>query len=205
MIKNQPIDAQVVLNILRNDLVWGRWAERYLQRLADDPNLADDEEIRQSRALMIVKDDLGVISSVGPQMTYNVDIGAVLFDLLKRNPENRMAFEYLMAIRLCSCNVAAVVQLFPFLDGLSYQATPPLYEEAAMVYLLRHPEEATNVGSTVFFRGRKISESTLRECHAFSAIAARNGGLNEKTEAAVARELGNSYFYHFFFGSRKRP
>jgi hypothetical protein len=129
----------------------------------------------------------------------------MLFDLLNRNRENQMAFEYLMAIRLCSCNVQAVVQLFPFLDGFSYQATPPLYEEAAMIYLLKHPEEATAVGRAVSFRGRTISERTLRECHAFSAIAARSGGLNERAEAAVAHELGNSYFYHFFFASRQRP
>jgi hypothetical protein len=205
MIKSQPSDARVVLNVLKNDLVWGRWAERCLRRLADDPTLADDEEIRQSRALMIVEDDLDATLRFGPQMTYSVDLGRVLFDLLKRNPKNRMAFEYLMAIRLCSCDVQAVVQLFPFLDSLSYQATPPLYEEAAMIYLLKHPKEATIVGTTVSFHGRKISAPTLRECQVFSAIAARNGGLNEKAEAAVAHELGNSYFYYFFFGSRRRP
>ena len=30
MIKGQPANARVVLNMLRDDLVWGRWAERIL-------------------------------------------------------------------------------------------------------------------------------------------------------------------------------
>ena len=37
MIKGQPAAASVFLNVLRDDLVWGRWAEGYLQRLASGP------------------------------------------------------------------------------------------------------------------------------------------------------------------------
>ncbi len=205
LIKNQPVDARVVLNVLRDDLVWGQWAEQYLQRLAADPDLARDEDIQQSRALMLLEDDLYRTSSFGPRSTFNIDFGGMLLDLLKRNRENRMAFEYLMAIRLFDRDVQAAVQLFPFLDGLSYPAIPPLYEEAVMIYLCRHPEEATMAGSDVFFHDRKISDATKKKFDRLLEIAKANGGLNEKAETAVGRELGDTYFYYFSYGSRKRP
>jgi hypothetical protein len=100
--------------------------------------------------------------------------------------------------------VKGVAELFPFLDGLSYPQTPPLYEEAVLVYLLEHPEEGREVGSDVFFRGRRISGSTMAEFRRLQAIATRSGGLGKKTESAVAHELGGTYFYYFFYSSRKR-
>jgi hypothetical protein len=205
MIKDQPVDARVALNILRDDLVWGRWAERYLQRLAADPHLADDDEIQQSRAMMLLEDDLYATCRFVPQSEFSVSVSGMLVGLLWRNAENRMAFEYVMAICLCSKDVQGVVQLLQFLDGLSYPGIPPLYEEAVLIYLRSHPEEATIVGSDLLFRGRRISESSREKYQRLLAIADRNGGLNEKAEAAVARELGDTYFHYFFYGLRRQP
>jgi hypothetical protein len=203
MIKGQSADAHVVLNVLRDDLVWSRWAERYLQRLAADPDLTDDVKIRQMREWMLEDDDLHLTSSFGPRgILVNPEV--MLHDLLKRNGTNRMAFEYLMAIHLCNCNVRGVAELFPLLDKLSYPVTPSLYEQALLIYLSRHLEEATQVGSDVFFHDRKITGPSREKAHRLNAILARYGGINEKAEAAVARELGNTYFYYFFFTSRKR-
>ena len=88
---------------------------------------------------MIVEDDLYTTSSFGPKLTFKVDIDGIFLHLLKRNPENRMAFEYLMAIRLCNRDVQGVIELFPFLDGLAYPETPPLYEQAAIDLPLQAP------------------------------------------------------------------
>ena len=44
----------------------------------------------------------------------------------------------------------------------------------------------------------------MRKFRRLQEIAAASGGLSEKTEAAVARELGDTYFYYFFYTSRKR-
>jgi hypothetical protein len=202
MIRGQPVDARVVLNVLRDDLIWGRWAKRYLQRLAADANLGDDEEIQRMRELMVAEDDLNLTSHFGSQKVI-VDPEVMLFDLLKRNDANRMAFEYLMAIYLCNDNVQGVARLFPYMDGLSSGSTPPFYEEAVLIYLNNHPGEAKMVGSDIYFHGRKISGQTKEKAHRLNEISIRYGGFNEKAEAAMARELGDTYFYYFFYTSRK--
>ena len=193
-----------MLNVLRDDLVWGNWAEQYLRRLAVDPDLVGDEEIQRLRKSMIAEDDLHLTSRLNAQGMITVDPQIMLLDLLKRNSENRMAFEYLMAIRLCNDDVPGAIALFPFLDDLSYREIPALYEEAALIYLHTHLEEARVVGSAVFFRGRKISQRTMEEFNRLRQIGRSNGGLNEKAEAAVASELGKTYFYYFSYTSRKR-
>ena len=94
------------LNVLRDDLVWGQWAERYLRRLAADPDLAGDEEIQRIAGIDARwKTILICTSQFRSSTTVSIDPGGMLLDLLKRNPENRMAFEYLMAIRLCNSDV----------------------------------------------------------------------------------------------------
>ena len=51
LIKGQTAAARVVLQVLRDDLVWGRWADEYLHRLAADPTLAGDDEIQRMRRI----------------------------------------------------------------------------------------------------------------------------------------------------------
>jgi hypothetical protein len=204
LIKRQPDAAKVFLNVLRDDLVWGRWAEEYLQRLADDPELSGDKEIQKIRRLMISADDMRLTTQLLPEGGILFHDDAYLTSLMGQTRENRMAFEYFMTMCLCQDNVQGAAEAFSYLDGLSYPATPPLYEEAVLLYLDKHPREALELDSKVYFRGRRISEQTMVKFRRLQAIAASCGGLNEKAEAAMARELGDTYFYYYFFLSRKR-
>jgi hypothetical protein len=206
MIKGRSAAASVFLNVLRDDLIWGRWAEGYLRRLATDPDLAGDEEIQRTRRLMISKDDLPLTGAIGPGNEDTIDICICLLKLLEQNSQNRMAFEYLMAMYLDTGNVQAAAESLSFLDNFSYPAVPPLYEEAVLIYGIQHPEDFKVTGSGVFFRGRRISESTMDKCRRFQAIVIPYGGPNEKAKSAVARELGDSYFYSYFYVLKKeRP
>ncbi len=204
MIKGQSVAARVFLNVLRDDLVWGRWAKGYLRLLAIDPDLAGDEEIQRTRRLMIVKDDLSLSNKLLPDGGHHVEATIYLLKLLEQNSQNRMAFEYLMAIYLSSGNVAAAIESLSFLDNFSYPVVPPLYEEAALIYGTRHPKDIQVTKSGVFFRGRRISEPTMNKFRRFQAIVTACGGPNEKAESAVARELGDSYFYYLFYTLRER-
>jgi hypothetical protein len=205
MIKGQSAAARVFLQVLRDDLVWGRWAEGYLQRLASDPNLAGDEDIQRTRRMMVSKDDLFLTARLFPDGEHHIDATIYLLKLLEHNSQNRMAFEYLMAIYLGNGDVAAAVESLSFLDSLSYPAIPPLYEEAALIYGTQHPKDLKATKAGVFVRGRRISEPTMTKFRRFQAIVSSLGGSNEKAKAAVARELGDSYLcYYLFYTSRKR-
>jgi hypothetical protein len=204
LIKGQTAAAHMLLNVLRDDLVWGRWAEQHLQCLAADPQLVDDDEVQRLRGLMISKDDMHLFYTFLPGGGVSFNNKILLLDLLKQNGENRMAFEYLMAICLCDKDLEAVAHLFSFLDGLPYPATPPLYEEALLLYFDTHPDEKREVGSGVFFRGRQISESTMKRFRRLKEIAAQCGRASEKMRSSVAGELGDTYFYYYYYSTPKR-
>ncbi len=204
MIKGQSAEARVFLNVLRDDLVWSRWAEKYLKLLATDPDLADDKEIQQTRRMMIARDDVVFTNRYLPNGDITFNLNVYLLKLLEHNRQNRMAFEYLVAMYLVTGNVAAVVDSFSFLDGFSYPTIPPLCEEAALIYGSQHRDDLKVTNSGVFFRGRKISEPTMNKFRRFQAIVTACGGPNEKAKSTVASELGDSYFYYFFYALQRR-
>lgn len=207
MVKGQSAAASVFLRVLRDDLVWGRWAEGYLQRLTTDPDLADDEDIQRIRRFMILKDDMQETSRFFADGRGLVDFGGWLLHLLKRNNENRMAFEYLMAICLQQRNLRGIAVVSSFLDGLPYSETPPLYEEAALIWLLESPDSHRNVevtGSEVFFCGRQISAPTMSRFRRLREIVSSSGGINDNAKSAAAREFGDSYFYYYYFAPEGR-
>jgi hypothetical protein len=202
MIKGQPAVARVFLNVLRDDLIWGRWAEGYLHRLETDPDLAGDEEIQRTRRLMISEDDLHLTDRFhfgGGTSTIPSITSVMLLKLLEQNNQNRMAFEYLMEIYLLSGDVQAAAKSLSFLDKLSYPAIPPLYEEAVLIYAAMHPDDIKATGSGFIFRGRRISEPTMNKFRRLQAIVKLYGGPNEAARSAVEHELGDSYFYYYFY------
>jgi hypothetical protein len=207
MIKGQPAAARVFLNVLRDDLVWGRWAEGYLQRLDTDPDLTNDEEIRQMRERMIVKDDIHLIHTISTdeKLSSVPLVHVLLMKLLEKNGRNRMAFEYLLSIYLKAGYLQEVIDSLSYLDNFSYPAIPKLYEEAILIYAGRHPEVVMVKDAEVFFRGRKISESTMNEFHRYQEIAKQYGELDGNAKSAMAHELGDSYFYYFICTLGRSP
>jgi hypothetical protein len=204
MIKDQPPAARLVLNVLRDDLIWRDWAEEHLQRLAEDPHLAADSEMQHMRSLMVLEDDLPLTNTFH-STGVTINPKALLLSLLKRNGSNRMAFEYLMAIHLSNRDVDEAVGWLPYLDGLSYAEIPRHYEQALLVHLSRHPEQATAEGADLVYRGRKISPAALASFRRFREIVASHGGLNEKARAEAARELGDTYFYYYYCTPQAKP
>ena len=178
----------VFLNVLRDDLVWGRWAEGYLRRLAADPDIAGDEDIQRTRRLMISEDDLHLVSKSYSNGGVSPIIPVLLLKTLEHNTQNRMAFEYLMATYLVTGNVQAAVESLSFLDKFSYPAVPTLYEEATLIYGTNHPEDVVVTDSGVFFRGRKISESTIdnyRRCQAIITTAVQMRRRNQPLQSEL--------------------
>ena len=101
--------ARLYLNVLRDDLTYGDWAEAGLERLREDPVVLEPE-IVTARSLMLIQDDVDSTQVPLPNgKTSSFSAEQVFLSLLERNPRNRMAFEYLMASHLLSGNVVGVV------------------------------------------------------------------------------------------------
>ena len=67
-----------------------------------------------------------------------------------------------------------------------------------------HPDEMRQVGSAIFFRGRQISDATVKRFGRFQEIAAQCDGVKQKMAAAMPRELADTYFFYYYFLARGR-
>jgi len=200
MIKRQPGIARIYLNVLRDDLVYGRWAKDYLHHLDLDPALSNDREMAQIRKLMIHSEGDHPTSAIVDASTFLCSRYMQLSDLLDKNPHNRMAFEYLMAACLFDKNLKLFINVLPRLDSLSYVGTPALYEQAMVIHAHDLGAKELRVPKGVTLWGRRISADAMEKYRKLNKIAVEHGGLNEAAKGDVMRELGDTYFYFYVYG-----
>jgi len=177
--KGQLSAARVFLNALSADLIHGDRARQTLRMLETDPNLNSDPAIQNARA-MNWKTDRLLNYRNGEQL---------LRDLLDQHPDNRMAFEYLMALYLMTHNQEMIVANLHRLDALGYKRIPRHYEEAVMIYY-------DKTRKPVNLHGRQISPETVARHNRFVEVLNRNRNDRRAAMAALAPEFGDSYFFY---------
>jgi len=185
MVKGNIGAARIYLGALGKTLFYVDWANGYLDRLESDLNLSTDEQIQQLRGLMVEKDY--ALRKYLPEM--------FLQELLEKNRQNRMAFEYLMAWYMLTGQLDSFVQYLDRLGDFDYPEIPRLYEEAILVYQLK-------TGKKVDLKGRQISSKTYQRVRHFTNIVHGFSKDNRKgAMLATAKEFADSYFFYYNFGS----
>ena len=157
IVKGQPEAARVFLRALSNDVLFGKEGEELLRRLEGDPGLSGDEEVRRVRQHMPTEDYAGTF-----------DPETLLRQLLRRDPENRMAFEYLMAYYMLTGNLEPFMASLGRLREFGHARLPRYCQEAALVY-------ASRPGATLDLPPQAIDEQTVERFRAFSAVLRRHG------------------------------
>lgn len=178
--KGQTEAAKVILRAMRSYLYYGDYAEEALRRLEADPSWSGDPQMDRIRSVMLIKTDLPTSFMFG-------------FDqLLRRNPRNRMAFEYLMAFHLLNLTLEDFVDQLHHLDQLGYQEVPRHYQEAIVLY-----ENLS--GEKVDLRGREVSPETRQRYQDFYRTFEMQPRLNGRPRAlkAIRDSFGDTYFYYF--------
>ena len=197
IIKGRVEVARLFLNVLRDDLVYGAWADACLRRLRQDPSFSSDAEVVRIRSGMVQEDDIHYATPPLTPILLTVPETGPLPGLLRQDPPNKMAFEYTMARYLVARDVDTVVRLLPQATRFAYGATPPLYEEAAMIYARVHKQKAETASSAGEMNGCRISEQTLSKIRELDAIlASSRAGRDELSR--VAGELGLEYFRYYY-------
>ena len=203
IVKGRVEAARLFLNILRDDFVYGAWANDYLRRLQEDPTLSGDAEVARVRELAIAKDDIHYATAPPTSALLSISETGEIPSLLRQEPPNRMAFEYTMARYLIMRDVEAVVRLLPVTASFGYAGTPPLYEEAAMIYARTREEKTEDPGPEVVVNGCRISEQTLSKIGELDART-DSGRLDPIEVSNAAEGLGLAYF-RYYYGRGIRP
>ncbi len=186
VVKGQITMARMCLGTLRKNLLYRNEAAEWLDRLDIDPDMTTDKELQRVRTVMLRTDPF--VGSLDVR-----DHGGMLRQLLRTNPQNRMAFEYAIAYYLWSRELGNFVAALGRLSDFDYSGIPRHCEEAVVVYRRANP------GRSVNLHGRRISDETIKQAREFFENCACYADPVKASEV-LAEWYGNSYLFYSTFG-----
>jgi len=185
IIKGHPDTARVYLNALRKDPIHRGRAESLLRSL--DGGFPADQAAYIDGIRSCMFDETGGVTGAEP-------VDETLAALLKHNPRNKMAFEYLMACYLVAKRVDKIVENADRLHDLGYQKIPTLYEEAILIH-------CGSTGQQVDLARFPISGETLQRYEAFvRTVSAMKSQDRQAVFNSLIHDFGTSYFFYYTFG-----
>ena len=157
-----------------------------LQRLEQDPELKNDQSIQHIRSVAPDEDSV----------SFNFGAAEFFQQLLNKNPKNKLAFEYLMAVHLLTGQVDQVVENIGHLRHLGYERMPRCYEEAVLIHI--------GQGNTkINLYGWQLSPEIINRIKKVDKTYRLQGG--KQNEQGIRNSLGpdyaDSYFLYYLFGT----
>ena len=183
LVKGQAQAARTFLNRLHQNPFYRAAADHYLDQLDAKATWLNDPELARLRSLKPTTD----IPS------YYLEPEKLLMQLLQANPHNRMAFEYLMAHYLLTCQLGKVALNLGQLSNFDYQNTPELYQEALLLLPLAKPDQPISL------ENGRVSTQTAQRFREFHEQTRRYGDDREAAHKAVESEFGDSYWFYYLF------
>ena len=182
LVKGNLGSARVCLGALSQTLFHRDWAERYLELLDTDPNLATDQRIQHLRSL-VLKREFPTVLPPSPGM---------FLGLLEKNPRNRIAFEYMMASHLLNKRLATFANYVPQFEQIGYKTLPTHFEEAALAYVYgtRKPLHMGNYPPR---------EALRRQTETVLGILTRHGGDKRAALPELAPKYRHTYLFYYLY------
>jgi hypothetical protein len=117
----------------------------------------------------------------------------MLSDLLEKNRQNRMAFEYLMAWYLLTRQLDKFIQNLDRLDDFDYLEIPRHYGEAILLYMFDRRKP-------VKLHSHRLSSELPQRFKGFLQVYNRYGEDKRAPFNELAKNYGNSYFFYYVYG-----
>lgn len=180
IINGQNEVAAKYLSYLQKTLFYRNWANDASKYLNDEEKIKDHPLWGKLRARQ-VKDDF----------YFQFDqVDLTLIALLRSNPKNRMAYEYLMSSFLLQKDLDQFLKFLPLSLSMDYSETPLIYQEALVYAKTLLPEWPEALAQY------KISDDVQRRIEIY-AESFKNGG--NKNPGLMKQLYGNTYWYYIHF------
>jgi hypothetical protein len=174
--------AQKYIDILKKTIYYNSWAKQY-ERFIDDPELIkSDPELGEK--LKLLPGNIFFIQLDNPQNNIS--------NILESNPDNRKAYEYLIAWLLLNKDVETVVNNISRMKELGYKRIPRHIEEAVLSYY-NSKKVVPDLG------GLTVSPETIMR---FDQYVQSYMGIRQNPSSGkemMQQKFGNTFWYYFHF------
>ncbi len=185
IVKGHPATARVYLEALRMDPIRRDEAESLLHGLDKGFTPQQMDRVARIRSCLLAEN----AGTTGPE-----GVDQWLTALVEHNPQNRMAFEYLMACHLLTGRVEKIAENVKRLEALGYRSIPILYEEALAIHY-------GGLGRLQDLARIPVSPQTVQRYGTFLQLRSSMRPQNEQAVLNVLiRDFGASYFFYYSFG-----
>ena len=124
--------AEKYLRILQSTLFYGRWANQTLALLGDEQQIEQNARYGWLRASRQKEND---------QLAYAKE--QMLMELVRANPKNRLAADYLLAYEMLRLDLEGVLDCTLMTKALGYTRTPKAVQECIAGYaIMVHPNDS---------------------------------------------------------------
>jgi hypothetical protein len=177
MVNGEQALASKYLHLLSQSLFYRKWARHYSGLLSKSTLPEDDSEILHFRDFLVQSDFFANTNKLNLQA------------LLINHPDNKMAYDYLVAASLLENNMEGFARLIQNLRYYGYTRLPVHIEEALIFYNVYNKSNFVPEGFT-------LSPETIRRFQDFAAVFVRSGNNPALMEKELKGRYGKTYWYY---------
>ena len=171
--------SEKYLKLVGKTLFYRKWARDTRKYLYNEELISNDPDYGEKRKLMVKEDFFFHVE----------DIGSILHRLLKENPGNKTALEYLAAYYLLNREMEAFVNLLPLMEKMKYRELPVAWQEAFILYNL-----VTNI-DPLAGSSYRISQATRLRMEAYAKVYLNIPDAREQ----LSQKYSGTYWYYFHY------
>ena len=172
--------ARKYLSILNRTLFYRKWARQRVRYLSDPGLTKEDPEISQSSNLLVRSNFFSEVN------------GLNLMDLLRNHPENKMAYEYLLASLLLDRNLDDFAKVAVNLKLYGYKGIPLHIEEALIFYDFYENQK-------IVPEGYSFREETIDRFNDYARTYSKFRSDRKVAAYELRKKYGKTYWYYLQF------
>ena len=179
LINGQYKVSEKYLKLLEKTIFYRKWAKNAMTVLNNEEKINNDPDWGEKRKFMVRNDYFFHIKN----------IEAALNRMVKEHPDNKIAFEYLMAFYMINKDMRNFINLIPVMEKMGYSKVPVSYQEAIM-YIIGLNNEDPMTNSPMY-----VSQDTRLRMKAYADIYTKYPDAQERLE----KRFSGTYWFYLHF------
>jgi hypothetical protein len=172
--------SEKYLKLLGKTIFYRKWAKSTITYLNNEEKINNDPVWGEKRRFMVRSDYFFHVKN----------IEAVLNRMVKEHPNNKIAFEYLMAYYMVNKDLRNFVTFIPVMEKMQYSSVPISYQEAILFILALNNQDPITTSPAY------ISNNTKLRMKSYTEIYTTFTNTREKLE----KQYGKTYWFYLHFG-----